>query len=252
VRPMHQVVNSWSPFSRFDRPTKARIFAIARTLGVSHEFLMILRFEVEMGFLRLRNTFSQRYRRRVRALRSQTGLKLNIGCGNDVIRGWVNIDAFAPSFDADETLLIDLRDPLPLADGSAKSVYSEHLLEHFDRERVAQPLLAEFHRVLEPRGIARVIVPDGGKFLAAYLDQSHPLRKLFPAEDWMHVVNRIARASGHRYMYDAPTLIKDLLNAGFAEAHEVRPGEGSLAEFVMDNEDPVRRATSLYVEATKG
>jgi predicted SAM-dependent methyltransferase len=49
-------------------------------------------------------------------------------------------------------LTIDLREPLPFADGSARSIYSEHTLEHFYREHDAPNLLRECHRVLAPGG----------------------------------------------------------------------------------------------------
>lgn len=248
MRPTHQVVNTWSPFSRLRESTRARFVRAAKGVGVSHHALTLLRFEAEMALLRLRNLFSRSFRARIRTLRDQRDLRINIGAGNDVLPGWVNVDAFAPSLDTD-VLLIDLRKPLPFADGSALAIYSEHCLEHFDRLRHGRPMLREFFRILRKGGVARVIVPDGGKFLAAYLDPNHPLRAMFPGRPWMDVVNTIARDSGHQFMYDAVTLIADFREAGFTDVREVDPGQGRGA--VMDNEDPLRRATSLYIEAMK-
>ncbi|MFT3865065.1 MAG: methyltransferase domain-containing protein [Solirubrobacterales bacterium] len=48
---------------------------------------------------------------------------------------------------------------VPWPDGSADAVYHSHLLEHLDRE-VAPVFCSEIRRVLRPRGVHRVVVPD--------------------------------------------------------------------------------------------
>jgi hypothetical protein len=54
-------------------------------------------------------------------------LKLNIGCGKNLKPGWINIDL---ARNAD--LSLDMREQIPLSDGSAQTIYSEHFLEHLD------------------------------------------------------------------------------------------------------------------------
>lgn len=53
----------------------------------------------------------------------------------------------------------DLREPIPLPDGSVARIHSEDFFEHVTT-RDAQALLAECHRLLEPGGLMRIGVPD--------------------------------------------------------------------------------------------
>jgi hypothetical protein len=63
--------------------------------------------------------------RRARALYSgRKGLKLNIGCGPNHKAGWVNIDLWGHPH-----LILDMRQPIPLPDGCASLIYSEHFFE---------------------------------------------------------------------------------------------------------------------------
>ena len=96
-----------------------------------------------------------------------TGRRLNLGCGEDVRAGWVNLDVLAlPGVD----VVFDLDSgPLPFEDASFEAVDCFELLEH-----VADHLglLAEVHRVLRPGGRLRVQAPH---FTSrnAHLDPTH-------------------------------------------------------------------------------
>jgi predicted SAM-dependent methyltransferase len=111
-------------------------------------------------------------------------LKLHLGCGLNVVEGWVNIDgswnarlaklprlrrALAATgiiprestrveWRADLRIL-DVRDPLPFAANSCDAIYASHLLEHLFLDD-AQRLLRECFRVLRPGGTLRLVVPD--------------------------------------------------------------------------------------------
>ncbi len=83
-------------------------------------------------------------------------MKLNLGCGRNFHRDWVNLDV-AP---ADPSVIAhDLRNPLPFDSGSAEVIYHSHVLEHIPRER-ASAFIAECFRVLTPGGLMRVAVPN--------------------------------------------------------------------------------------------
>jgi SAM-dependent methyltransferase len=79
--------------------------------------------------------------------RSARGLKVNVGCGPNPKIGWLNIDL---SDTADVTL--DLREPIPVPDGSCVIIYSEHFFEHLDYPGDAMRFLSECHRLLEAGG----------------------------------------------------------------------------------------------------
>ena len=115
-------------------------------------------------------------------------MKLNLGCGSQVINGWINVDyalgarlAKLPLFrkvnklikifnlDWDNRIFINnLTKPFPWQDCSVDIVYCSHTLEHFSREDGVR-FLNECHRVLKKDGIIRIIVPDFRYFVYEYL-----------------------------------------------------------------------------------
>lgn len=90
---------------------------------------------------------------------------LNLGCGERLHPGWVNIDMTS---EAPGVLRHDLRKGIPFPDGSCGAVYHSHLLEHFPKEQ-ALAFLWECHRVLQPGGIIRAVVPDLEQIVRCYL-----------------------------------------------------------------------------------
>jgi predicted SAM-dependent methyltransferase len=193
-----------------------------------------------------------RLARYLRATRGRN-LRLHLGCGSRRFPGWLNLD-----MNRKGDLTLDLREPLPFADGSALAVYSEHTLEHFYREHDAPNLLRECHRVLAPGGLVRVTVPDGETFLRYYTggldaEEAEALRishSRFGAKR-MDVVNSGFRwRHQHHYMYDFETM-KDLLEeAGFRDVERRSFQTGADPEIArLDAE--VRRHGTLYVEARK-
>lgn len=81
-------------------------------------------------------------------------LRLNLGCGPEHLKGWVNIDS-NPEERPD--LVADVTDLSMFADDSVDEIYASHILEHID---VRVPALAEWARVLRPGGVITVVVPD--------------------------------------------------------------------------------------------
>ena len=80
---------------------------------------------------------------------------LNLGCGKDVRKGWVNID-WKPG--PGVNIVQDITAPLPFKDGSVKEVRAFSVMEHIaDWEAV----LVEVHRVLKIGGFAKIHVPYG-------------------------------------------------------------------------------------------
>lgn len=82
-------------------------------------------------------------------------LRLNLGCGQRILPGYVNIDRFPSCRAAVEG---DIRD-LPYPDGCAEEILAEHLFEHLpfaDEEKVWR----ECHRLLCPGGNLVLEVPD--------------------------------------------------------------------------------------------
>jgi SAM-dependent methyltransferase len=75
------------------------------------------------------------------------GTGLNVGCGHDVLDGFVNLDvADLPGVDVVASLGDE---PLPFADGTFRTVLARDVLEHVD----IVPALRELHRVMAPGGV---------------------------------------------------------------------------------------------------
>lgn len=81
---------------------------------------------------------------------------LNVGCGSTFHPQWTNVDFHVAS---SEVISWDIRRGLPFADGVFQACYSSHVLEHLTPSEGIR-LLNEFHRVLAPGGVVRVVVPD--------------------------------------------------------------------------------------------
>lgn len=106
-------------------------------------------------------------------------MKLNLGCGAQVVEGWVNVDYSlgarfmkVPLFRAvnrklrffnidwdNRIYLHDLTRPFPWPEASVDAAYSSHTLEHLSRD-AGRRFLGECHRVLRRGGIVRILVPD--------------------------------------------------------------------------------------------
>ena len=109
------------------------------------------------------------------ALAEAAEKKLHIGCGTNVLPGWINIDreARAPG------VVTDI-DPaaLPFGDGSVAAVLAEHVLEHltFAEERAVWQELA---RVLRPGGELAIEVPDFDWVCRRFLEAEDDWRSFY-------------------------------------------------------------------------
>ena len=224
-------------------------------LPVNAELVQELRFEANCRLCRVKNWLSPAYHRRVRRLRGEKGLSLNVGSGGRGLPGWLNTDAV--SHPADQTFACDIRLGIPLADGSVARIFAEHVFEHLNFRKEVPAVLREFHRVLQPGGMARIIVPDGRRFAEAYLvnDRAHwgalgldPLPADMPTP--MAMLNHVFHQGGeHHFAYDYETLEWVLNEAGFADVRRSAYGKSADPLLAIDRQEHARY--SLYVEAAK-
>jgi hypothetical protein len=86
------------------------------------------------------------------------GLRLNLGCGSDILAGWVNVDRY-PAAGVDQ--IVDLEHvPWPWADSSVEEVRLKHVLEHLGREtEVFFGVIRELWRVCGDDARIDVTVP---------------------------------------------------------------------------------------------
>jgi len=233
---------------------------------------------------------------------------LNLGCGTKTSNHCVNIDwspylwlkrtpvvrAVVPLLLdprrraryrelSDSIVAHDLRRGIPFGDESVDAVYHCHVLEHIDRDAVPG-FLREIRRVLRPRGIHRIVVPDFGLLARRYVQglvdqvdmathqthiedmieqmvrkqaagtqQQRPLRRMLE-----RAVLGDARRRGetHQWMYDQATLPALLLAHGFADPTILGFDESAISNWktiALDTDDAGNqyKPDSLYVECRR-
>lgn len=154
-------------------------------------------------------------------------MRLNLGCDDDFLhdRGWVDIDLCAH---ASHVVVDDARTLSKFEDGCASFVFCSHLIEHMSFSD-GQKMLATCFRVLRPGGRIRVSTPDllflarlvegnlGSSMMTKYLLFQHKQDPVnVPKPTACHVTNLFVRSWGHQFIYDSPTLVESLREAGFA------------------------------------
>lgn len=201
-------------------------------------------------------------RRKLKSFKTVPDIKLNLGCGNDLRTGWLNIDVLPPSKNfrrknrADAPLFIahDFRRGLQLPDASCRYIYSSHLWEHLDI-RIGFKLMKECYRILQQGGILRIALPNFERSFTAYLERDSRYFELIPASSLIripgaetlidYVEYAIYQYGEHQCLYDEDRVCKMLTQAGFSKPH--------LVEFdpEVDVNTPLRTRYSFYVEAIR-
>ena len=150
--------------------------------------------------------------------------------------------------------IADLRKPLPFPDDTFQAIYSSHVIEHLHRDG-ALALLSETRRVLRPGGRCRTLVPDLRKMVNDYVagravdadgrpvttrvathgsgatDLPDPARAMVTrlmmrgeSGPRGNVLLRAYQAGvdfhHHKWMYDGPSLIHLMTEAGFVDCRE--------------------------------
>jgi len=221
---------------------------VARTY-VPQEFFQLVRFECYLLLIRWNNRlnpFQIAKRRRLMKLRD---VNLHWGCGEKPLDGWVNVDGWkAPGVD----YVMDLRCPLPLADGSVRYVFTEHVLEHVTFEQ-GQAILQDFHRIMQPGGVVRIIMPDLQRYCAAYVnDDAEWFERAgsdFPST--AQSVNFIFYGHFHRFIHDFHSIETSLREAGFRIVERSHHLGSEHEALQLDTDIAERALPSLYVEAEK-
>ena len=203
-------------------------------------------------------------------------IKLNLGCGNRAVNGWVNVDhalgarlAKLPFFNRinqklnllsltwDKNIVIhDLRKRFPWKENSVDVIYSSHTLEHLSKKEGAF-FLQECRRVLKNHGLIRIIVPDFSILVSRYLNGE------VRAEDFATVLvisyesdrdgflrKKLAPfiRSPHKCMYDK-SLLEIITRLGFDTSLKA-PLESEIAD-IQNIELPERTNDVVIVEGRK-
>ena len=162
----------------------------------------------------------------------EAGLRLHLGCGGNIVAGWINLD-MEPMPGA---RFWNCRDGLPFADGSVSLIYSEHMIEHLELEEALR-LFRECFRVLMKGGVARFSTPDLVMLIFTYARQR--IRE-FEDVGWLpatpcDMFNEGMRLWRHKYLFDRDKLVACLRSAGFTSV-EPAPWRKSTVSTLNDME----------------
>lgn len=142
-------------------------------------------------------------------------LKINLGCGTNVLAGWDNRDAD-----------VDITKPLPWASGAADFILAEHVVEHVEYA-AALRFFKECRRVLKVGGVARIAVPSIEQVWrhgsAAYFSWVHE-KGWAPRADARGAIDALLNQHGHQAPWTASLLSTSLYAAGFDTVIQRDPG----------------------------
>jgi ubiquinone/menaquinone biosynthesis C-methylase UbiE len=209
--------------------------------------------------------------------------RINVGCGQTPTPGWSNFDnslsvrlakhrrvttvldklgllekahkdfiAFATNADIK---FANGAKSIPLANNSVGVMYSCHMLEHLDKQD-ARAFLIEAQRVLVSGGILRLALPDISKQVKEYIETGDAdafidktkLTRTRPRTVAQRLKYLLLGDRDHLWMYDGPSLVRFMRDAGFQDVRIMPPGETMIADpGQLDLRE--REDDSVYVEA---
>lgn len=190
--------------------------------------------------------------------------KLHIGCGFNVIHGWLNSD-YKPA--APTLLHLDATRVFPFSEGTFDFIFSEHMIEHVPYLAGCH-MLRECFRVLRPGGKIRISTPDLKFLIELYTNDKLPLQSAYikwakeAFVPWAtdvtdtFVINNFFRDWGHCFIYDEKTLRKSMQDAGFQSVVKCALQESATPE-LRNLENETRsppgflRLETLTLEGTK-
>ncbi len=91
--------------------------------------------------------------------KSERALRLNLGCGDKILPGYVNVDVVEARAGMKPDVICDLHDLAPFADATADEILSVHVVEHFWRWEI-RDVMREWARVLKPGGRMIIECPN--------------------------------------------------------------------------------------------
>lgn len=202
-------------------------------------------------------------------------VKVNLGCGLRVAKGWLNIDGSLNAMFASwpawlhkilyrlsgsrqyysleqyceilenyRFLYHDLALSLPLHDNTVDFIYSSHFFEHIFKDDAAS-LLKACAQALKPGGRIRISIPD-----LAYAVSLYGLgKKTEMLEDYFFVAGKGSYLARHKYMYDFDLIKTALEQAGFSGVTRCEYQQGETPDIELLDVYP---EVSLFVEAVRG
>ena len=147
-------------------------------------------------------------------------LKINLGCGGNILDDWENHD-----------IDVDLTKTLPFGPESAQYVFAEHCIEHITTLEAVN-FFFEALRILVPGGILRVAFPSITRVFEQYTQE---YGNFLQGHGWGDgtlgsSVLSLIRYHEHKSPWNADIARALLLSCGFSTVHELSPGVSTNSE----------------------
>jgi predicted SAM-dependent methyltransferase len=153
-------------------------------------------------------------------------IKLHLGCGRNLLEGWINTDFNTAKFQGSDFL--DVTEKFPYDDNSVDYIFSEHMIEHINYQD-GKFMIEESFRVLKSGGKIRISTPDLKFLINLYTEDKTDLQKRYIDYSVNHksynvsigidtfIINNFVRDWGHIFIYDEKTLKSLFESVGFSD-----------------------------------
>lgn len=169
--------------------------------------------------------------------------KLHLGCGDNLLPGWSNVD-----FNGWKGVIShNLTKPLPVKENSVSFIFTEHFIEHIDRKE-GVVFLSDCYRVLKPNGVLRLSTPNLKTLVNQYLGPYQESYAPFGSTTCQYL-NTGVRAWGHQFIYDYEEMELALKEAGFQTIYETPWHQSQFPE--LTNLESRPNQGDLIIEAVK-
>ena len=199
--------------------------------------------------------------------------KLQIGCGYNLIDGWLNTDLEPTS---KEVAFLDASKTFAFEDNTFEFIFSEHIFEHLTFNDSCT-MLSECFRVLKPNGVIRIAIPHADFLFKIYQNPKLQIHKDYikwatvnhckdiatfldqDEENYseIYVINNFYRDWGHEVLHNYDSLEKLLLKFEFSDIKQEEVGYSQHAEICnMERHGDIipeqfNKLETLVVEAKK-
>lgn len=169
--------------------------------------------------------------------------KMQIGCGSNFLKGWLNTDL---NYN-DKVAFLDAGAKFPVESDTFDYVYSEHLFEHLKLEQQLN-MLVESYRILKKGGIMRIATPSLEFLFKLYANPNTLENKQYVnwavenipnleavnnsiidiEEHYCYVINNFFKAWGHQMIHNYSSIKKLALQCGYAQVRQCNVGESDV------------------------
>lgn len=150
-------------------------------------------------------------------------MKLNLGCGDDIREGYINIDGDPNNKNAD--LILDCKDLSNFKKNSVTVIEADHFFEHIYFPE-AEKFIAECYRVLKKDGYVELEMPNIKRCCELYLSNEPEARRLalvgfygFIPDYWNE--EGLNTFQTHKFGWDMKNIKRVAHKTGFKEVVEI-------------------------------